>query len=91
MADICRGKNWGTDDPLGIGGLLFDACRVAQLIISGNLDQTSLLKILLEFSLIGLDSFMKENLWSFLLNTVLLFVSWDSLLDCGPSKNAGTD
>ena len=61
MADICKGKNWATDDPLGIGGLLFDACRVAQLIASGDLEQTGLLETLLESSLIGLDSFAKGN------------------------------
>jgi hypothetical protein len=61
MASICEGKNWATDDPLGIGGLLFDACRVAQLIVSGNLEQADLLETLLESSLIGLDSFVKEN------------------------------
>jgi len=27
------GKNLATDDPLGIGGLLFDASRIAQLMI----------------------------------------------------------
>jgi hypothetical protein len=61
MASICEGKSWATDDPLGIGGLLFDACRVAQLIASGNLEQTGLLETLLESSLIGLDSFVKQN------------------------------
>jgi len=61
MVHICQGKNWVTDDPLGIGGLLFDACRVAQLIASGNLEQTDLLETLLESSLIGLESFVKEN------------------------------
>ena len=61
MADICEGKSWATDDPLGIGGLLFDACRVAQLIVSENLEQTGLLEILLESSLIGLKSFVREN------------------------------
>jgi hypothetical protein len=61
MADICEGKSWATDDPLGIGGLLFDACRVAQLIVSGNLEQTGLLQTLLESSLIGLESFVREN------------------------------
>jgi hypothetical protein len=61
MVHICQGKSWVTDDPLGIGGLLFDACRVAQLIICENLEQTGLLETLLESSLIGLDSFMKEN------------------------------
>ena len=61
MANICEGKSWATDDPLGIGGLLFDACRVAQLIVSGNLEHTGLLQTLLESSRIGLDSFMKES------------------------------
>ena len=61
MADICKGKSWVTDDPLGIGSLLFDACRVAQLIVSGSLEQTGLLETLLESSLIGLEYFVKEN------------------------------
>jgi hypothetical protein len=61
MVHICQGKSWVTDDPLGIGGLLFDACRVAQLIICENFEQTGLLETLLESSLIGLESFVKEN------------------------------
>jgi hypothetical protein len=61
MANICEGKRWATDDPLGIGGLLFDACRVAQLIVSGDLEQTGLLETLLESSLIGLESFVRED------------------------------
>ena len=31
MARICEGKSWITDDPLGLGGLLCDAYRAAQL------------------------------------------------------------
>jgi hypothetical protein len=31
ISNLCRSKNWGTSDPLGIGGLLFDACRLSQL------------------------------------------------------------
>jgi len=61
MANICGGKSWATDDPLGIGGLLFDAHRVAQLMASGDLEQDGLLETLLESSLIGLDAFVKEN------------------------------
>ncbi len=60
MANICEGKSWATDDPLGIGGLLFDAGRVAQLIVSGNLEQGALLEELLESSLIGLE-FLRER------------------------------
>jgi hypothetical protein len=40
---------------------LFDASRVAQLIVSGNLERTGLLETLLESPLIGLNSFSKEN------------------------------
>ncbi len=28
---LCTGKDWTTSDPLGIGGLLFDAARISQL------------------------------------------------------------
>lgn len=31
LTALCRGRSWETDDPLGIGGLLFDAARLAQL------------------------------------------------------------
>jgi hypothetical protein len=31
LSKLCRKQDWTTDDPLGIGGLLFDACRVSQL------------------------------------------------------------
>jgi len=61
MVQICQGRSWVTEDPLGIGGLLFDACRVAQLMASGDLEQTDLLETLLESSLIGLESFAMEN------------------------------
>jgi len=37
MAGICRGKRLATSDPLGIGCLLFDASRIAQLMIKGDL------------------------------------------------------
>ena len=56
MASICEGKSWVTDDPLGIGGLLGDTYKVAQLIITKYFEQTDLLEILLESSLLGLES-----------------------------------
>jgi hypothetical protein len=31
ISSSCRSKDWGTSDPLGIGGLLFDACWLSQL------------------------------------------------------------
>jgi hypothetical protein len=61
MADICKGKSWATDDPLGIGGLLSDAFRVAQLMVKGDFAQTGLLSDLLEASLAGLRVFTRED------------------------------
>ena len=61
LEEICREQGWATDDPLGIGGLLFDACRVAQLITSGAFKRTDLLATLLESSLAGLESFAGGN------------------------------
>lgn len=61
MENICRGKSWTTDDPLGIGGLLCDACRVTQIIVSKNFDQLDLLENLLDASLQGLVSFSRSN------------------------------
>jgi hypothetical protein len=57
MADICRDMSWDTDDPLGIGGLLFDASRIAQLLIMGGCVFADLLETLLEAALLGLESF----------------------------------
>jgi hypothetical protein len=61
MADICKGKNWATDDPLGIGGLLGDACKLVQLTINENLEQTGLVEDLLDFSVLGLESYARSN------------------------------
>ncbi len=33
LSSMCRGRDWFSTDPLGIGGLLFDACRMTQLLI----------------------------------------------------------
>ena len=61
MADICKGKNWATDDSLGTGGLLGDACKLVQMIINENLEQTGLVEDLLDFSLLGLESYARSN------------------------------
>ena len=61
MVNICEGKSWVTDDPLGIGGLLCDACKVAQMIGCSYFEQTDLLETLLESSLMGLESFTRMN------------------------------
>lgn len=38
LAAMCRGRRWTTEDPLGIGGMLTDAYRLARLRASGRLD-----------------------------------------------------
>jgi hypothetical protein len=57
MAEICKGKSWATDDLLGIGGLLFDASRMAQLMIRDGFDYASLLETVVDAALFGLESF----------------------------------
>jgi len=60
MADltgICRGIHLVTDDPLGIGGLLFDASRITQLALHGGKLYAGLLDSLLGSALTGLNSF----------------------------------
>ncbi|MGB8233939.1 MAG: hypothetical protein WCE60_08100, partial [Methanobacterium sp.] len=56
MKDICLGMSMITNDPLGIGGLLFDATRITQLIIKGGLNNFELLEKVLEDSIVGLRS-----------------------------------
>ncbi|MEN6553378.1 MAG: hypothetical protein ABFC34_10905 [Methanobacterium sp.] len=60
MADICRGQSMVTNDPLGIGGLLSDASRTAQLIIHG-FSYSNLLKTIIDSSLPCLGSFVAGN------------------------------
>lgn len=63
MGEICRGMgtNLATDDPLGIGGLLFDASRIAQLMIHSGLKYESLLEKIVDSAIIGLEYFVMNN------------------------------
>ena len=64
MTQMCSQARWATDDPLGIGGLLDDATRLAELIFERGMVRHELLHHLLveaERSLQGLD-------WSILLS-----------------------
>jgi hypothetical protein len=61
MADICAGRSWATDDPLGIGGLLSDAYRTARLMMNKNFERTGLLRTLLESSLEGLNVYTRDH------------------------------
>ena len=62
MAKICRGIHLATDDPLGIGGLLFDASRIAQLMIKGRIENQGLLESIADSALLGIESFAKSGL-----------------------------
>jgi hypothetical protein len=61
MAVICEKKNWSTDDPLGIGGLLIDAYRMAQLIVADRFIRPDMLETVLDDSLTGLDYFSRKS------------------------------
>jgi hypothetical protein len=65
MEMLCKGKNWVTDDPLGIGGLLCHACTIIQLIGQNQFAETGLLTDLLESSLAGLDAYESRDLLNF--------------------------
>ena len=68
IADIevlCKGKNWATDDLLGIGGLLCHAYTILQLIVQDRFTETGLLKDLLESSLAGLDAYKLSHFLNF--------------------------
>jgi hypothetical protein len=61
MTAMCHGRDWTTDDPLGLGSLLADACRVGQLTASGAVDAPELLEDIVSSSLKGLKSFLRES------------------------------
>ncbi|MRR07035.1 MAG: hypothetical protein EG828_08835 [Deltaproteobacteria bacterium] len=61
LAGICRGMSLTTDDPLGIGGLLCDACRMVQLIMDGSFAHASLLEKVMNAALLGMESFTAEE------------------------------
>jgi hypothetical protein len=65
LTNMCEGKSWASDDPLGIGGLLSDVFRVAQLMVKGYSIRTGLLGTLLDASLVGLEAFAREDSLSF--------------------------
>jgi hypothetical protein len=61
MTAMCEGMTWMTDDPLGIGGLLSDAYRLAQLMISTNLRESDRLVSLLRDAEVGLENFVRSR------------------------------
>lgn len=61
MAVICRGIVLPTSDPLGIGGLLFDGSRIAQLMMKGFLKGSGLLDAVLASARIGLEAYFHSG------------------------------
>jgi hypothetical protein len=47
LSVLCQHRNWTTDDPLGLGGLLFDAGRLCQLLDNEQFDDIHLLEDIL--------------------------------------------
>ena len=87
MADMCEGKRWETDDPLGMGELLSAAYKLAQLIFIEGLEQTDLLDALLGSSLVSLQTYSEQGLLeSFLPDTGLHSGSWGCRSDCTRSR-----
>ena len=60
MKDMCKLADWTTSDPLGIGELLCNAYKAAQLIPNNHFDH-KLINNLLKTSLEGLENFILEN------------------------------
>jgi hypothetical protein len=65
MELLCQGKNWVTNDPLGLGGLLCNAYAILQLMVQDRFAETRLLEDLLESSLASLDTYMLDRFLSF--------------------------
>jgi hypothetical protein len=61
MARICEGKRWATEDPLGIGGLLSNACRLARQILEHGLERADLLGILLDDARTSLQAYARSD------------------------------
>jgi len=61
MVLLCQNLDWKTDDPLGLGGLMSDAYRAAQLSLTGQDLPPDLPLTLLEATLWGLASLARKN------------------------------
>jgi hypothetical protein len=61
FARMIEGQDWATADPLGLGGLLVDAARVAQLMRFGAAKVGYLLEKLLADALRGLAHYSRQD------------------------------
>ena len=64
-AALAAGHDWRSDDPLGIGGLLCDACRLAQLpgddVLPGDGARAALLARILDAALAGVVDYARRQ------------------------------
>lgn len=61
LAGMLDETSWATPDPLGIGGLLVDACRLSQLIENYSLDVGDLLDRVLSEVIAGLKLYVSRG------------------------------
>jgi hypothetical protein len=61
LSALCQRRDWTTDDPLGLGGLLFDACRLCQLLRDENLREILLLEQVMQACRNGLTAFLASR------------------------------
>ena len=60
LANMIADRDWATTDPLGIGGLLFDASRVIRLTAAGSMDGSKLAATLIDAAGVSLAAYARE-------------------------------
>lgn len=60
MAEMCRDRNFATDDPLGIGGLLADAYRIARLMVESDFRCHALFESVVTSALRGMNYYIQN-------------------------------
>lgn len=63
LAEMVAGGDWATDDPLGLGSLMTDVCRLFQIEARGQSAPPELLPALLTDVRLGLDHLVRQNVW----------------------------
>ena len=61
LSALCQHKDWTTDDPLGLGGLLFDACRLCQLLRDEYVTEILLLEEVMQACRNGLTALLASR------------------------------
>jgi hypothetical protein len=61
FSSMCQSSHWATSDELGMGSMLTDACKLAQLIAAGQVMDTGLLDVLLSDIETSLGAYETRN------------------------------